>query len=183
MVAWLFLGAAFIMDSKLPLYFFAKEKAVSLLKGTWGETESAERGRDSVLWLCHAGFFPMFYSVWPLPCQNMTVKLLSLNVNVLLFSKFILGFESASNFLLSYKMDELVNAWPGEGGAEAPTQHALAMSSKMEGKWGGMPCLFLSCFSLASWPGTCPLAHESTEFPNPENTVAGTIVLTASDAQ
>lgn len=109
MVAWLFLGAAFIMDSKLPLYFFAKEKAVSLLKGTWGETESAERGRDSVLWLCHAGFFPMFYSVWPLPCQNMTVKILSLNVNVLLFSKFILGFESASNFLLSYK-----NGWIGK---------------------------------------------------------------------
>lgn len=93
------------MDSKLPLFFFSEEEAVSLFWKKPGRgCEGRERRKSEiVLWLCPAGFFPMSYSVWPLPCQNITVKLLSWNVNVSLFSKFIWGFESASNFLLSHE--------------------------------------------------------------------------------
>ena len=47
----------------------------------------------------------------------------------------------------------------------------------MEGKWGGAPSLFTLLIGKLTW--RCGLSA----FPNPDNTVVTTLLLTASDTQ
>lgn len=104
------------MDSKLPLYFFSKEKAVSLLKGAWEVTEIPE-GEEVVssdlVMQVPSSPCSLLYD----PCHAKT-RLQKYSREMSMFCGF-LNLSWDLNVLLTSccppEMDELVNAWPGEG--------------------------------------------------------------------